>query len=125
VYYNCIDLNTHVFYFSANINEIETIINNNNVFMCLCSYDVPESLHTYPAPAFAVLLDTHRSKHVAEEAIRNITVNRYIDRHTNVMFIDMSVYNYMLELTQWVKKKRKIYMRGKFLGNFSEWLIIF
>lgn len=59
--------------------------------------------HTFPAPGFPILINPHDSRTTAQGQVDQLVSNKYIDRSTNVLFIDMSVYNYMLETTAWVR----------------------
>jgi len=66
------------------------------------SYETP-SRHTYPSPAFAVYIDPHQSRSDAQATADRLVSNRYVDRQTNVVFIDLSLYNYFLLSTVWVR----------------------
>lgn len=59
--------------------------------------------HSFPAPAFAVLIDPHGSQRAAQRQADRLAHRRYVDRSTNAVFVDLSVYNYMLETTAWVR----------------------
>ena len=48
--------------------------------MYYTSYEVPRQFHRFPAPAFAVLLDPHQPRNIAQDTISNIISNRYVDR---------------------------------------------
>lgn len=83
------------------------------------SYDIPESLHRFPAPAFAILIDPHESKTAAQATVKNMTANQYYDRQTNVIFIDLSVYNYMLDITQWIRLSAEFSTSGGVVCSYE------
>jgi len=70
--------------------------------MLYSSFETP-ARHTFPAPAYAVLVDSHQAKATARAQIEGLVTNRYLDRHTNALFIDLSVYNYEVDVTTWVR----------------------
>lgn len=66
-------------------------------------YETKVVYHTFPAPAFAVLLHPHKPQRDAQAAVDNLVSNHYIDRRTNAVFIDLSVHNYFLLYTAWTR----------------------
>lgn len=53
--------------------------------------------HVYPAPAFALLLNAHGKEEDARAVTQRIIDDRYVDEHSNIVFIDMTVYDYLVE----------------------------
>lgn len=48
--------------------------------MSYTTYQVPRQYHTFPAPAYAVLIDPHKPREIAQAVISNLIANRYVDR---------------------------------------------
>lgn len=59
--------------------------------------------HWWPAPAFAVLLDPHQDRHAADAAAAALRDRRYLDAQTNAVVVDLSVYNYIVDMHVWVR----------------------
>jgi len=52
---------------------------------------------TYPVPAYGVVMPTNLGITTAEKIILSLKESHYIDLHTRAIFVDMSVYNPMLD----------------------------
>jgi hypothetical protein len=58
---------------------------------------------TYPSSAFAITLDSHQGREAAREALVKIQNASYIDLHTKVVFVDIQLYNPMLDRVCWFR----------------------
>jgi len=75
--------------------------------------------HQFPAPAFAVLVDTHKARSAAQAAVDGLVSGRYVDRQTNAIFIDLSIYNYLLDNTMWVRLTAEFNTAGGVLTAYE------
>lgn len=53
--------------------------------------------NTYPVPAYGIVMPTDIGYISAEKIILSLRESRYVDLHTRAIFVDMSVYNPMLD----------------------------
>jgi hypothetical protein len=58
---------------------------------------------SYPTPAFAVTLDSHEGTEAARRVLAAMQNASYIDLHTKVVFVDMQLYNPMLDRVCWFR----------------------
>jgi hypothetical protein len=57
----------------------------------------------FPAPAFAVLVEPSRGPSEGKRAIEALVRSDYIDSHTRAVFVDMALYNPMVQHVCWMR----------------------
>jgi hypothetical protein len=65
-----------------------------------------------------VLIDPHKPFHMAEETAARLVHDQYVDKQTNVVFVDLSIYNYILDFSAWVRAQPPTYTERKGRCNF-------
>ena len=63
----------------------------------MLSYWFSNSWNAYPSPAFAITLSPTMGLANATQVIRDLVRSKYIDLHTRAVFVDLNVYNAMLD----------------------------
>eukprot|EP00937_MAST-01D_sp_MAST-1D-sp2_P002378 g2378.t1 len=77
------------------------------------------SMRSYPAPAYAVLIDPTRGMAAAKRALDNLVLSHYVDLQTRALFVDFSVYNPMVDRTCWTRVAFEMTKAGGVVSSLS------
>jgi hypothetical protein len=76
------------------------------------SFQTKKGQTTYPASAYGITLNPTAGVDAAETAMVELQAARYIDLHTRIVFIDLTVYNAMLDHIAWIRLSMEISRSG-------------
>jgi hypothetical protein len=66
----------------------------------------------YPAPAYSVVLEPSRGRAEGKEAIKRLVRSGYIDRQTRIIFMDMALFNPMVQHVCWIRLAAEVRIYG-------------
>jgi hypothetical protein len=74
---------------------------------------------TYPDGAFAITLNPKMGADKALETMRNLVESKYIDLHTRAVFVDISVYNLMMDRMLYVRMVLEMTKAGGVIPSYD------
>jgi hypothetical protein len=78
-----------------------------------------KKFNTYPSPGYAVLLPPSLNLTQARQIVTQLAKSRYVDLHTRALFVDVSVYNPMLDRICHCRMIGEITSAGGLLPTFD------
>jgi hypothetical protein len=79
--------------------------------------------NVYPVPAYSIVIPTDLGFDSAEKVIKSLVESHYIDLHTRAIFVDMSVYNPMLDRMCYIRLIGEITSAGGVMPD-SEFVVV-
>jgi polycystin 1L2 len=86
----------------------------------LSSFTTDKTTHAnYPAPAFAMLIKPSVGEARAKQIIQNIVLSQYIDLHTKAVFVDLTVYNPMVDRICYIRMVGELVKAGGVMPTYE------
>jgi polycystin 1L2 len=74
---------------------------------------------TYPIPAYSLMMKPSMGEERAKQIIDNIVLSKYIDMHTKAVFVDLTVYNPMVDRICYIRMVGEMTKAGGVMPTYE------